>query len=512
MTRSRYLAIAVFGPGALVVALSSPAAVQRWSDKEQALIAALSLSGLGPVPADPSNKVADDPRAVELGRAIFADTRFSADGKVSCATCHQPERQFQDDLALGKGVGTTGRRTMPIAGMAYSPFLFWDGRKDSLWSQALGPMESPVEHGGDRTQYAHLIETAYRGPYEALFGPLPDLDHLPRRAGPVADPEAAANWQAMSEPDRLAVSRVYANIGKSIEAFERTIQPPATRFDGYADSIASGKESNALSEDEVAGLRLFIGEGECANCHNGPLFSDTHFHNTGVNASAGGKADLGRQAGALLVRDDPFNCLGVFSDAAPEDCAELRFMTVGSPDEPGAFKTPSLRGAASRAPYMHAGQIATLEEVLQHYNTAPEAQVGHSELRPRGLSDKDLTHLAAFISALDPAAGPPQQAPARAVPGLPGLPTRPLPTGPDPGCRAPFLHVGETNSTAELYRGGQTALSPQRRASGLLLPDLRLCPGLDPLQVGPMLPVDQHGQRHGQQKHLALMKDHQPKG
>ena len=208
MTRSRYLAIAVFGPGALVVALSSPAAVQRWSDKEQALIAALSLSGLGPVPADPSNKVADDPRAVELGRAIFADTRFSADGKVSCATCHQPERQFQDDLALGKGVGTTGRRTMPIAGMAYSPFLFWDGRKDSLWSQALGPMESPVEHGGDRTQYAHLVETAYRSPYEALFGPLPDLDHLPRRAGPVADPEAAANWQAMSEPDRLAVSRV----------------------------------------------------------------------------------------------------------------------------------------------------------------------------------------------------------------------------------------------------------------------------------------------------------------
>ena len=202
MNRSLLLAAGALGLGALAVALASAASVDRWSDQEQGLIASLSLSALGPVPADPSNRVADDPRAVELGRTIFADTRFSADGKVACATCHLPDRQFQDDLGLGKGVGTTGRRTMPIAGMAYSPFLFWDGRKDSLWSQALGPMESPVEHGGDRTQYAHLIAAAYRTPYEALFGPLPNLGHLSPKAGPVADAEAAANWQAMAEPDR----------------------------------------------------------------------------------------------------------------------------------------------------------------------------------------------------------------------------------------------------------------------------------------------------------------------
>jgi cytochrome c peroxidase len=77
-------------------------------------------------------------------------------------------------------------------------------------------------------------------------------------------------------------------------------------------------------------------------------------------------------------------------------------MTVGSPDEPGAFKTPSLRGAASRAPYMHAGQIMTLDAVLQHYNAAPEALIGHSELRPLALSDKDIAQLIAFIKALDP--------------------------------------------------------------------------------------------------------------
>jgi cytochrome c peroxidase len=402
MANVRVFSIGILGLGALVLALGSSAAAPEWSVDEQGVIASLSLAELGPLPADPSNRVADDPRAVELGRAIFSDTRFSANGKVSCASCHLPDRQFQDDLPLGRGVGTTGRRTMPIAGMAYSPFLFWDGRKDSLWSQALGPMESPVEHGADRTQYAHLIAAAYQEPYEALFGALPDLDHLPRRAGPVADPAAAAAWLGMREQDRMAVSVIFANVGKAIAAFERTIKPAPTRFDAYAAAMSTGKENDILKEDEVAGLRLFIGKGECVNCHNGPLLSDNHFHNTGVAAAPGAPVDVGRAAGAMLVRDDPFNCLGSFSDAEPEDCTELRFMVVGGPDAPGAFKTPSLRGAASRAPYMHAGQIETLDAVLRHYQGAPEAQIGHSELRPLNMSDTELHQIAAFLATLDP--------------------------------------------------------------------------------------------------------------
>lgn len=402
MTRLPIFSVGALASAAIAWAFGSSAAVQRWSVEDQSLIASLSLAALGPLPPDPSNRVADDPRAVALGRAIFSDTRFSADGTVSCATCHRPDHQFQDDRPLGKGVGTTGRRTMPIAGTAYSPFLFWDGRKDSLWSQALGPMESPVEHGGDRTQYAHLVAEAYRAPYEALFGAVPDLDHLPRHAGPVADPEAAAAWEAMSEQDRLAVSQVFANIGKSIATYERTIGPPATRFDAYAAALPTGAEDGILSADEIAGLLLFIGKGECVNCHNGPLLSDSHFHNTGVAAAPGAPKDVGREAGAPLVRDDPFNCLGPFSDAAPGDCAELRFMTDGGQDALGAFKTPSLRGAATRAPYMHAGQIATLDAVIRHYQAAPEAQVGHSELRPLTLSDDEMRQLAAFIGVLEP--------------------------------------------------------------------------------------------------------------
>lgn len=387
---------------ALGATLNADAAAQDWSGEERALISSLSLDRLGPLPPDPSNRVADDPRAIELGRAIFFDTRFSGDGTVSCATCHQPGRQFQDGLPLGRGMGTTRRRTMPIAGMAFSPFLFWDGRKDSLWSQALGPMESPVEHGGDRTQYAHLVAEAYAAPYAALFGNLPDLGHLPARAGPVADPEAAAQWRAMSEPDRQAVSRVFANIGKAIAAYERTIRPAATRFDAYVAALPSGGAGAPLTDDERAGLRLFIGSAECVNCHNGPLLSDNHFHNTGVAPVVGAAKDQGRAEGSALVRNDPFNCLGSFSDATPEQCTELRFMAAGGADDLGAFKTPSLRGAAARAPYMHAGQLATLDAVLRHYQSAPEARIGHSELRPLNLTELEMQQIAAFIATLEP--------------------------------------------------------------------------------------------------------------
>jgi cytochrome c peroxidase len=393
----------LLGAGLLAAGLhaaSAPAA--RWTEEERALIQSLALDKLPPVPADPSNRVADDPQAAELGRALFFDTRLSANGQVACATCHLPERQFQDDVPLARGVGVNTRRTMPIAGMAHSPFLFWDGRKDSLWSQALGPLESAVEHGGNRTQYAHVIAAQYRQPYEAVFGPLPDMDRLPPQAGPVADPEAAAAWKGMPDADREAVNRVFANIGKAIAAFERTVQPPPTRFDAYASALGSGSGAGILSDDEIAGLRLFIGKGECANCHNGPLLTDNHFHNTGVPAAPGLPEDLGRASGAKLVREDPFNCLGPYSDAREGDCPELRFMAADGHGLLRAFKTPSLRGAAGRPPYMHAGQIATLADVVAHYSAAPAAPAGHSELRPLSLSETERRQLMAFLASLEP--------------------------------------------------------------------------------------------------------------
>lgn len=373
-----------------------------WSDEEVETLRSLSISELEPLPADPTNRYGDDSAAVELGHALFFDTRLSGNGQVSCGSCHDPQRQFQDGLPLARGVGRTDRRTMPIVGAAYSPWMFWDGRKDSQWAQALGPLESPVEHGGTRAQYAHVIAEHYRERYERVFGPLPALDGVPRRAGPIADSAARAAWEAMPPEKRDEVTRVYANLGKAIAAYERRLHPGAGRFDRYVEQVASpGRADGILSADEEAGLRLFIGRANCTQCHNGPLLTDDHFHNTGIPAVPGLPDDLGRAAGARQVLGDEFNCLGPYSDARPEQCAELRFLVPEGEALVRAYKTPSLRGVAARAPYMHAGQIGTLEEVVAHYDRAPAAPAGHSEIRPLRLSARERAQLVAYLRTLD---------------------------------------------------------------------------------------------------------------
>src|SRR5436190_19890043 len=97
-----------------------------WTPAELVTLRSLWIGSLGPVPSDPSNRVADDPRAVDLGHQLFFDTRFSANGTVACATCHVPEKNLVDNLPLAHGVGTTTRTTMPIAGTQYGQWLFWD--------------------------------------------------------------------------------------------------------------------------------------------------------------------------------------------------------------------------------------------------------------------------------------------------------------------------------------------------------------------------------------------------
>lgn len=375
----------------------------RWSDEELTTLRTLWIGDLPLLPADPSNRYADDPRAAMFGQKLFFDTRFSSKGEIACATCHLPEKLFQDGTPLAHGVATTNRRTMTIIGTAYSPWFFWDGRKDSQWAQALGPMENPVEHGGNRTFYAHLITKFYVDEYTALFEPLPDLSDLPRNAGPVADPEAAANWENMAAEDRKAVTRIYVNMGKSIAAYERLLIPGESRFDQYVEAVLNNdyEAANAtLTSDEIAGLRLFIGEANCTNCHNGPLFTNNDFHNTGVPAAKDLPEDVGRSKGAQEVLADEFNCLSVYSDAQPEQCTELNFLVTEGDELVRQFKPPSLRNVAERGPYMHAGQFASLEEVLKHYNTAPEAPAGHSELEPLNLSKKQIAQMIAFLKTL----------------------------------------------------------------------------------------------------------------
>jgi cytochrome c peroxidase len=407
VTRPRAVRVA-FGIGALALASSMVGNVRRqparWTPAELALLGSLSIRTLEPLGDDPSNRYSADPRAASLGRELFFETRLSGNGKVSCATCHVAAQEFQDAKPLADGVGRTARRTMPIAGTAHSPWMFWDGRADSQWAQALGPLESAVEHGGSRTQYAHVVREHYRAEYEAVFGALPDLTGLPRRAGPVSDTTWRAAWQRIPAERRDEISRVYANIGKAIAVYERRIEPGVSRVDRYVDAEVSGDRhtpESSLTSDEEAGLRLFIGRARCVTCHNGPLFTDDHFHNTGVplpNVTL--PPDSGRTVGARQVVAGEFNCTSRYSDAKPEDCEELTFAVTEGPELVRAYKTPSLRNVAGRAPYMHAGQLASLQDVVAHYAAAPAAPFGRSELRPVRLSPNELRQLVAFLRAL----------------------------------------------------------------------------------------------------------------
>jgi cytochrome c peroxidase len=377
----------------------------EWTEDELVLIRSLWIGSLEPLPPDPTNAVADKPAAAALGHKLFFDTRFSATGDVSCATCHKPESQFQDDLPLGVGIGVMNRRTMPIAGTAYSPWLFWDGRKDSQWAQALGPWESPIEHGGNRTMYAHLIAAHYKTDYETLFGPLPDLAdprRFPASAGPMEEPAARQAWQQMDSEDREAITHVYVNMGKSVAAYERRIMPGPARFDRYVEATLKGDRAAArsfMTNEELYGLNLFIGSAECILCHNGPLFTNNNFHNTGVPAASGLPEDKGRASGAQEVLADEFNCLSPHSDANGA-CEDLTFMKREGEELIRAFKPPSLRNVADRPPFMHAGQFATLREVLTHYNNAPAATAGKTELHPLGLTEREIDRLEAFLRTL----------------------------------------------------------------------------------------------------------------
>ena len=374
---------------------------QEWTGAQIEELSTMSLSS-AVLPPDPTNQKSGDSAAAAFGQQLFFDERFSSNGHVSCASCHDPQQSFQDGQPLGIGVGQTGRRTMPIAGAAYSPFLFWDGRKDSLWSQALGPFESPVEHGGTRAQYAHVVAQHYQAEYEQIFGPLPDLTGVPPVAGPVDDPIARRAWNQLGEDQRDAVTGVFVNIGKAIAAFERQIEPGRSRFDDFVDTLtATGHAPKAvLSADEIAGLKLLMGKANCTQCHNGPLLTNNDFHNTGVPTRLASSPDSGRLAGASGVLHDEFNCRSRWSDASPEQCAELEFLVTDAPTLEGAFKVPSLRDVVNRAPYMHAGQMATISDVLAHYNQAPPAVIGKSELVPLGLTDVELNQINAFLESL----------------------------------------------------------------------------------------------------------------
>ena len=380
------------------------AAPAEWTPDERRVLSEAWIGNLPPPPPDPSNAHADDPAAARLGKALFLDARLSGNGQVSCATCHRPERGFADDRPRSKGMGETARNAPSIVGGAWSPWLFWDGRRDSLWAQALTPLESAAEHGITRSGVAHVIAAEHEREYEAVFGPLPlmtDASRFPERAGPLGSAEERAAWDAMAPADRHDVEVVFANVGKAIAAYERSLRLAPSRFDRHVEALLAGKDADVLTTSEQAGLRLFIGRAGCVQCHSGPLFTNHEFHGIGLPPRPGEGLDAGRRDGVVALVSDPFNCLGAHSDAPPAQCEELRFVKTSGDELLGAMKVPSLRNVARTAPYMHDGSLPDLQSVLHHYDTAPEPMAGHSDLLPLELSGEELRDLEAFLRSLD---------------------------------------------------------------------------------------------------------------
>jgi cytochrome c peroxidase len=360
-----------------------------------------AMATLGPPPPSLTNRYADDPRAASLGERLFNDPGLSTGG-VSCASCHIPSRDFVDARAVGVGVAfARGTRNTPTVRYApYTQWLLWDGRADSLWSQALGPIENPVEMRSSRLRVAHVLFERYRAEYEAIFGSLPPLDERSRFAaeGGPGDP----SYESMTEADRRAIDRVFANVGKAIEAYERTLRFEASAVDRYAMG-----QRDALSADARAGLHHFFANG-CAQCHHGPMLTDDSFHNIRMPSGLpDGQGDRGWIDGLGQARASPFNGAGPFSDD-PLASEHLRRLPSIAPVEAlGMMHTPGLRGVSRTGPWGHGGRFTRLEDVVLHYASSERrrrvtAATGDEDLHLSDFHQDEQTvrELTAFLQAL----------------------------------------------------------------------------------------------------------------
>ncbi len=350
-----------------------------------------------PVPsASPSNAVADRPEAAALGHGLFEDPSISPAG-VSCASCHDAARAFTDARPRGMGIAEVRRNTPTLLGAAWVRWPFWDGRADSLWAQALGPIESPEEMGSTRLEVAHRIAAAYRGPYETLFGALPPLEQASRFPARGMPGEPA--WEAMDAADREAVTRVFANAGKALEAYQRTLPLPVSPLAAYV-----GGDFDALTQDQRHGLESYLVAG-CAQCHSGPLLTNGAFHSIAMpGVGEGPDLDLGRASAFEALRASPFRAQGAFSDAPGTPDPLARLSTVPAATR-GAFRTPTLRGIRLSAPYGHAGTFTGLRDVVRHYGHVrtldPDPRVaGPPDPHLREFDDEHIDPIVRFLEIL----------------------------------------------------------------------------------------------------------------
>jgi cytochrome c peroxidase len=336
------------------------------------LWAAESPLGLPPVPVPSDNP--QTPEKIALGKRLFEDKRFSADGTVSCATCHDPQKAFTDGLPTSEGIRKLkGTRNAPtVVNAAYYESQFWDGRRASLEEQAKDPLVNPIEHG--LPSHAPLLETirgdgSYPSQFRGVFGVTPQqitMDH----------------------------------VAKAIASFERTLVFGDSPFDRYL----FGGDKTALSESAIRGLEIYRTKGRCQDCHTigqtNATFTDNKFHNIGV-----GFKRLGSRATQIANAFRKAKQEGKDIDKAilgDQEISELgRFVVTLRPSDIGGFKTPTLRDIAVTAPYMHDGSLQTLEEVIEIYNKGGESNPFlDSGIRPLSLTDQEKADLVALMKSM----------------------------------------------------------------------------------------------------------------
>jgi cytochrome c peroxidase len=321
------------------------------------------------------------PEKIALGEKLFNDKRFSTTGEVSCATCHDAKKGFTDSpLKVSEGINKlTGTRNAPtVINSIYFKSMFWDGRSPDLEDQALHPFINPVEMGLK--------------------------DHQPILDIVTSDAEYVAAFKNVFGKSGADVTM--KEVTQAIAAFERTIVSGNSPFDRYF----YGGEVGALTEQQIKGFDLFVNKGRCVSCHvieqTQALFTDNRFHNVGVgiNDIQDEVPELAGEYIGANIRADEVD-MEVLTNKSSSELG--RFALTTEFDDLGSFKTPTLRNIDVTAPYMHDGSLATLRDVIVHYNNGGVTVEGNpvndflsGGIRPLNLTDEEIDALVTFMEAL----------------------------------------------------------------------------------------------------------------
>lgn len=388
----------------------------------------MTLSPLPAVPPDTTNAYADDALARALGQKLFFDKRYSGAlkqasdlgavgdvGKVACFSCHSSammadNRSVPGNVTLGTDFHT--RNAPPLVNSSHYAWTNWAGRFSAQWELPIAVAENPITMNSTRLTLAHFIFDHYKTEYEAIFGAMePAIGSDPVRFPASGKPKAATDpngaWEAMAADDRTIVNRIAANYGKLLEAYMRQLVNGNSPFDQWIAGT-----DHAVSEAAKRGAELFAGKARCLNCHNGPNFTDNQFHNLGVPQSGAHvpATDDGRFKDAVSLLASPINSGTAFSDDV--NTGRLLGLTTPMPlSTKSQFRTASLRNIAETAPYMHAGQLGTLAEVVSFYDrgggTPAAGTTKDALLFPLGLSSSEQADLVAFLGTLTGSSLPP---------------------------------------------------------------------------------------------------------